>query len=266
MALGTQIPSQIVTKLTPLLSKQIDTMSKLAETMSSDSLNLSPEVTCSDPNVKKIKTDLQLFQKEISRLNSIVNNTNGVVNSIKTISIVANTSKLAQLIIPAVSGVPSGPVTALINLFTKLGENANSAITCLENVIKNIKSQQQLISNTVADVLNTLGPICDSEVFETSSEVADIITDTNLNLYPTEFYTEINVSDDDITNRFEVISNLLENQINVLNNLLEAPSKVYQGNTFPDIELGKVDDYYINTITNQIYGPKTINGWGTPVN
>jgi chromosome segregation ATPase len=269
MALGTQLPSQIVTKLTPLLTKQLDVISKLADTMASDSMNLPAETSCSDPNVKKIKTDLRKFQNEITRLNSIIRNTSNIVNTIQTITTIAQSAKLSQLIIPAVVGVPQGPITVLINLFTKLVDNAKSAITCLENVLQNTTAQIQTVNSTIADVLNELGSICDTEVFETTNDIADIISQTSLRdltRYPTKFYNTLNVSDEDIDNRFDTIAELLANQIDVMTNLLEAPSKVLQGIAPPTSELGKVDDYYINLNTNQIFGPKTQTGWGQPVN
>lgn len=33
----------------------------------------------------------------------------------------------------------------------------------------------------------------------------------------------------------------------------------------PSADLGNIGDYYTDTLTGQLYGPKTCNGWGTPV-
>ena len=269
MALGTQIPSTIVGKIVPLISDQINLISKFADKISSDSLNLEPDVICSDPRVQKIKSNLQILQQEISKLNTIIDSTTRISNIIEKVSAAAAAAKLLQLAIPAATGVPSGPITVLINTFTKLVDNCSSAILCLNSILLSTKIILPLINSSIGDVLNKLGSICNSEIFETSQEVADIINQSNLqdlNRYPTEFYNSLNVSDDDIFNRFDIISELLESELNVVDNLIEAPSDVIRGNGAPNATIGKVDDYYINTTTYQIFGPKTLNGWGRPVN
>lgn len=265
MAIGTQIPSRIVLKLTTLMSKQLTSISGLVSKMSLDSLNLSASASCSDPNVKKLKNDLRKFQNELTRLNSIIENVNRIIPVIQNITNIASASRISQLLIPAVQGVPAGPVTVLINLFTKLVENSNSAIISIQNILNNANAQLSQINNTMANVLNIIGGICNSETFETSAEIAEIIQQTPED-YPSEFYTELNVSDDDINDRFNVITSLLENQIDVITNLIEAPSQVITGTGVPSVDLGKIDDYYIDTITNQIYGPKTTEGWNSSIN
>ena len=129
----------------------------------------------------------------------------------------------------------------------------------------------------IANSINTIGSICNNESFTVTSEVASIINNassiigndtSNINdQYPTEFYTNINVSDDDINLRFNTISELLENQLDVMTNLVEAPSKVYQASGVPENNLGKLGDYYINLDNQSIYGPKAqADDWGQPVN
>jgi len=267
MSLGTQLPSQIVSKLTTLMSNQLNSISNLVSKMSSDSLNLAANATCSDPTVQKLKRDLQKFQNEVDRLNTIISNIDRIIPIIRNITTIASTSRAAQLLIPAAPGVPTGPVTLLINLFTKLVENSNSAIISIQNIVNNANSQLQTINNVMADILNTIGSICNTEVFDTSAEIAEIIQRPLAgSIFPTEFYTELNVSDEDINNRFNVITSLLENQISVMNNLIEAPSKVLSGAGLPTLNLGEINDYYIDTVTNQIFGPKTVDGWNTSIN
>ena len=86
-------------------------------------------------------------------------------------------------------------------------------------------------------------------------------------LLPSEFYNELNVSDDDLEDRSDAIESLLQQQRNLLSSLLEAPSKVYQEAGAPDIALGKVGDYYIDTQNKLIYGPKLVaDTWGMGIN
>lgn len=44
-----------------------------------------------------------------------------------------------------------------------------------------------------------------------------------------------------------------------------AGSQIYSGTTVPASTLGKVGDYYLNTTTYLLYGPKTASGWGSPI-
>jgi hypothetical protein len=86
-------------------------------------------------------------------------------------------------------------------------------------------------------------------------------------LVGTEFYTEENVSEADLAARSTTIEELVTQQRNLLTSLQEAPSKVYQADGVPAGDLGKLGDYYIDTTTSKIYGPKlAITDWGTPVN
>ena len=277
MAIGTQIPSQIVQQIILLLSKQIDAISNLAEKTSTDCLNLAHNVKCSDPTVKQIKGQLADLQRLIDQLNIIINRTADIISIINTVATTAFVLKIIQLAIPAVPGVPTGPITELINIFTKLIDNAKSSINSLKGILANIKSQFNRINSLIANSINTIGSICNNESFTVTSEVASIINnassiignDTSIinDQYPTEFYTNINVSDDDINLRFNTISELLENQLDVMTNLVEAPSKVYQASGVPENNLGKLGDYYINLDNQSIYGPKAqANDWRQPVN
>ena len=277
MAIGTQIPSQIVQQIILLLSKQIDAISNLAEKTSTDCLNLAHNVKCSDPTVKQIKGQLADLQRLIDQLNIIINRTSDIISIINTVATTAFVLKIIQLAIPAVPGVPTGPITELINIFTKLIDNAKSSINSLKGILANIKSQFNRINSLIANSINTIGSICNNESFTVTSEVASIINNassiigndtSNINdQYPTEFYTNINVSDDDINLRFNTISELLENQLDVMTNLVEAPSKVYQASGVPENNLGKLGDYYINLDNQSIYGPKLqADDWGQPVN
>ncbi|MGV4463113.1 hypothetical protein ACQ1PR_05930 [Ornithobacterium rhinotracheale] len=44
----------------------------------------------------------------------------------------------------------------------------------------------------------------------------------------------------------------------------EDGKSLLSGTTAPNTSTGKVGDFYINTTTNQIYGPKTSSSWGSP--
>lgn len=43
-------------------------------------------------------------------------------------------------------------------------------------------------------------------------------------------------------------------------------SQIHSGTGAPDASLGVVGDYYLDKDSYELYGPKTSNGWGTPLN
>ncbi len=45
-----------------------------------------------------------------------------------------------------------------------------------------------------------------------------------------------------------------------------AGSRILSGTTNPSASTGTVGDYYLNKTTGDFFGPKTISGWGMPVN
>lgn len=44
-----------------------------------------------------------------------------------------------------------------------------------------------------------------------------------------------------------------------------AGSKIYSGNGVPASNTGAAGDFYLDLSTSNFYGPKTANGWGTPI-
>lgn len=267
MAIGTQIPLQIVEKIISVLSNQMSTISNLADKIALDCLNLPPETQCSDPLILQVKQQLTNLQILITELDALINSISSIANSIKSVATVATALKLVQLAIPMVPGVPSGPITELINIFTKLIENSKSAGSSLTNILENIKSQFNSINSNIANSIKKLTSICSNEQFEASADVNRLINPVELAPeYYSKFYTTINVSQDDIDARLDNIQDLLDDQINVMQNLIEAPSKVIVSTVSPAVTNGNINDYFVNTSTNQIFGPKTNEGWGTPVN
>lgn len=269
MAIGTQIPAQIVQTIVPILSKRMSLISTLAEKIISDCVNLPVGVSCDDPSVRNIKQQLKNLQTAINTINPLLSNINNIINIIQTVVTVATILKTIQLAIPSVPGVPAGPITELIIIFTKLIENSKSCIDSLKGLTGSSQSQFNRIDSLIADAINKIGSICSNEQFEVSANVADIISRSSnqgntQNLqqpYNTEFYTSFNVSDDDIEYRLKSIQDLLDNQLDVMQNLIESPSKVLRGQQLPTDSIGNINDYFVDTRTNIVYGPKTDAGW-----
>ncbi len=45
-----------------------------------------------------------------------------------------------------------------------------------------------------------------------------------------------------------------------------AENQVYSGTEIPAPTFGKTGDYYLNTMTSMLYGPRKTMNWGTPIN
>ena len=82
----------------------------------------------------------------------------------------------------------------------------------------------------------------------------------------TEFYSQYNVSDDDINSYVTSIDKLVSDQENLLASLQEAPAQSYDGDGPPDSSIGKLGDYYIDTANKVMYGPKMASDWNNGIN
>ena len=123
----------------------------------------------------------------------------------------------------------------------------------------------QIIEGEVFNNKNRLNPgvFCIRSTKPLNSICSSIEGDIDYNdLVATEFYNDLNVSETDLDDRSDAIEQLLKQQQNLLTSLIEAPSKVYQGEGLPNNNIGKPGDFYIDTKTQQVYGPKmSINSW-----
>ena len=129
----------------------------------------------------------------------------------------------------------------------------------MESVVNYLEDTEKKLAKEMADLF--------SKMREQRESIAlNGIEDYN-DLLPSEFYTDINVSDTDLQERSDNIELILTLQRDLLSSLQEAPSKVYQEDGLPAADLGKIGDYYIDLTTSIVYGPKiTATDWGTPVN
>lgn len=264
MAIGPQIPSEILKQIIPIVMQQLQTISKLAEQLVIDATMLASDAKCDDLEVQRLK---RLLENLNSAINVFLQTTKSIGNIspiLSGISVTASILKLAQLAIPSVPGVPSGPVSQLIILFDKLGANSKSAATSLNGVITSIQSELTRITGLIDSVINKLGNICNGDTFDAPATIINNGDTNNLidsNIYQSIFYDPINVSNVDITQRLTAIQDLVNNNQNVLTSLIEAPSNILFGQTNPLSDTGNINDFYINTETNLIFGPKTNDGW-----
>ena len=280
----------IVKQINRQTDKLVDSVNKAVQS----SIKLPKGTSCDDPNVKKIKDDLAQIQKQITKLQEIVPKIQTTVNTVQTIVKTASTIKtvisIAQLSNPLTApGFIAQQLTAIqdatiANAIASLDQFKSIPVDLslkLATIVPPLTSAIQKVAATCngdLDGLETLQiPTLDTGAGDGTGAgggtrtgdgtgAGDGTGDYN-DLLPSEFYNELNVSDDDLQDRSDAIESLLQQQRDLLSSLLEAPSKVYQEQGTPNQSLGKIGDYYIDTENKLIYGPKlVIDSWGMGIN
>lgn len=258
----------IVKQINQQTDKLIDSVNKTVQS----SIKLPKGASCDDPNVKKIKDDLAQIQKQITKLQEIVPKIQTTVNTVQTVvktaAAVKSAIALAQL---------SNPVTAPLFIAQQLTAiqdatiaNAIASLDQFKSIPIDLTSKLATIVPPLLSAIQKVAATCNGDL--DGLETLQIPTldsgDGDYNdLLPSEFYNELNVSDDDLQDRSDAIESLLQQQRDLLSSLLEAPSKVYQEPSIPNQSLGKIGDYYIDTQNKLIYGPKLVtDSWGMGIN
>jgi len=264
MAIGTSIPLDIIKRIIPAIMKQAEQISKFATDLSNKAAMIPENTKCEDPITAELKDQLQQIQQAIENLKQLLNLINTIIPILENLGIIGTIIKIIQLLIPSIPGVPNGPITEIINTITQLITNIKSAIKTLEGVQNAVNRHSGASNSNLAKSVNKLGGICINDVFDISQELADELNRLNGQLdsgLDSEFYRVVNVSDEDILDREQLIQELLQQQNNLLAVLKEAPSQVINQSGIPNNSIGDVGDYYIDSSTNSVYGPKTNIGW-----
>jgi hypothetical protein len=258
------LPPQITDKAIQQLNKLVDQLGDKVVTVAKDSVKLPEKCKCDDPRIKKIKKDLTDVQTLITKLQTELPKIQKIINVTKTVITAANGVKTALS-----AAQLSNPVTAPVFLAMLLKDvqdvtikNALASVQQLAKVPPTLTAQLSKFVPPIQDALGKIGSSCNGDIPEISipTSTADSGSafgegfDYN-DLLDSEFYQEINVSQEDLTKRSEDIQKLIEQQRSLLT-LQEAPSQVYQQVGRPSDDLGKTGDYYIDTQNLMIYGPK----------
>lgn len=263
-----KLPAKAVSEVIKQVDTQTDKLLQDVTKTVQESIKLPVNCKCDDPRIKKIKKQFADIQDQITKIQETIPKIQSSIDSVKSVIATANAIKatitVAQL---------SNPVTAPLFIAQQLTAIQDATIV---NAIESL-NQFATIPTTLVSKLSTVAPpllsalskisnVCNGQVDDIQlpeSVVNDLENRNNLNdLVSTEFYKDINVSEDDLNNRADAIQQLLDQQQNLLQSLQEAPSKVFNGSGVPSRELGKIGDYYIDTDTQTVYGPKsTQNSW-----
>lgn len=232
-----KLPGKAVTEVIKQIDKQTDKLLQDVTKTVQDSAKIPENCNCDDPRVQQIKKQLASIQEQITSVQRTIPKIQTTINSVKTVVATANAIK-ASVTIAQLSNPITAPLfiaqqlmaiqdATIVNAIEALGQFSSVPTTItskLESIVPPLLASISKISN----VCN--GDIDDLEIPESVLNNASVdgtgIGDYN-DLIDTEFYTELNVSNDDLENRSDVIEQLLEQQRNLLQSLQEAPSKVY---------------------------------------
>ena len=266
----TKLPAIGVNLIQKEFNKIIDQTLDSTKEVITDSVKLPKGIKCDDPRITKIKADLTSVQDGITKIKDTIPKIQKAVDSVKTAITIAqgiiNTINAAQL---------SNPVTAPVFIANQLAAiqnqlivNGVAAIQPLSNIPTQTLSKLETLVPPLVAAIARLNSVCpaDDELTvpiltdESDDNLDDIfgIDDFNDQI-SSEFYRDVNVSEFDLNQRSDVIEQLVEQQRDLETSLQEAPSQVYKQAGTPSAELGKIGDYYVDTETNTVYGPKKSN-------
>jgi DNA repair exonuclease SbcCD ATPase subunit len=256
------LPGQGVELAITQLNKLVDQLDSKITEVTKESVKLPEKCKCDDPKIKRIKQQLTEVQNLITKVQTEVPKIQQIISVTKTLVTTANSVKTA------ISAAQlSNPVTAplFIAMLLKDVQDATikNAVTSLDRLAKfppTLTAKLSKFVPPIQDALNKLSSSCgDGDLpnisIPTSTSGSGAGVDDYNDLLDTEFYTEINVSEEDLTKRSDDIKQLLDYQQS-LTTLIEAPSTVFQQQGRPNNDLGKAGDYYIDTQNLMIYGPK----------
>jgi hypothetical protein len=254
------------------LTTQLDRLTETVSKAIQNANKLPKNCNCDDPRVQQVKEQLGSIQTQINTLQENVPKIQQTINQVTKLVNVAQGVKSAITIAQL-----SNPVTAPLFIAQQLMAiqdativNAISSLKQFSTLPQQLTSRMQSLTPQLLSVVQKVSSACNGNVDELSlpeSITTEDLTSNYNDSVETEFYNELNVSNQDLQNRSQQIETLLQQQQNLLNSLLEAPSQVYQAAGPPDNSLGKYGDYYIDLTASNIYGPKLSDtDWGQPIN
>lgn len=247
------------TKLERQFWRILKKISVIGAAIALESVNLPENIKCSDPRVVRIKSLLKQFQTYLQEFVKYL----GYISITATVLFIIAQGATAYLAYQNALPVPTTPginsiigaqsellskildilkkYTPLFALFTASIISASVMITPAINMISQICKDEIPINKYTAAVLDKINAM--------AVEVEGVSQSNS------RFYQDINVSEEDIKSRQDVIDELLRQQRD-LSELIEAPSRVFTTTSKPDITFAKTGDYVIDQTNRVIYGPK----------
>ena len=258
-----KLAGKLTNRLVELGLKETDKLIDKSLRIVQDTIQLPENCNCDDPKIKKLKRDLEEIQQLIGRVQQTIPKVQEVVDVTKSVVNIAKGIKTAITVAQL-----SNPITAPLFIAQQLqaiqDATITNALTCINQLAEYpstlINKLPPVIMPPIQEALQKLSSSCNGVVPDitmlstTDTDVIDI--NTYNDLYPSEFYRDINVSEQDLLDRATTIQTLILRQLDVLSNLQEAPSAVFQQDGTPNLDIGKLGDYYVDTQNLIFYGPK----------
>lgn len=273
-----KLPGIVIDQIKPVVIKQLEKFNSITGKIEQRLESLSKNVKCNDVEIIDLKNKLNQLKTILENINRIQQRLQPLATRLQAVTNTVNTIGGILLAVPAIIGVPEGPKTQTIQTIADLVAGINAVVNVLNILLKIIYKIIPKALNLINKAEQTINSLCkttnDSSANTNNNPTAALqannINNTELSAdialtndaFPSEFYQTVNVSNLDIQQRVDSINNLIDEQLNVLTNLKEAPSKILYNAGTPSADLGNVGDYYIDTNTQTVYGPKTtINSW-----
>ncbi len=267
----TNKPSVAINKLQTALNKVISKLNqKVSEAISKSNVLPKNNISGDDPRIKEIKQILEQIQRYIAQVQNILRILNIVIPILTVAAQIAAVIINGQVALP----IPAPPaISQALAVQNELVANIAKTLTQASIILAVINGAVALASGLLATVINSVSAICNSETFAINQDTKNAIDSIDNEVAATttvesKFYQLINVSQDDIELREDLITQLQEDQRSLLD-LLEAPSRVIVGiaDEQPQSDQGKEGDYFINQNTRIIYGPKISDvNWPAGIN
>ena len=294
-----KLPAKGVNKFVGVFDKQIDRLVDQVMKVVHDSTKLPPNLKCNDPSIKQIKDQIAQIQKQIVTIQELVPKIQTAVSTVKSLIAVAQGIKLTLTVAQL-----SNPITAPVFIASQLMLIQDAVLVNAITSLKSLSAIPATLPGKLAPLIpqlvaaaNIVGNACGNEeppldiptISDNGDSGAGDSGDSGNNgnngydglgdridgiddvagygdALKTEFYTKVNVSEEDLDFRSDTIEQLLSQQRDLLTSILEAPSKVHQTTAEPTGSLGKLGDYVIDNVNKNMYGPKLENNsWGQPV-
>lgn len=233
--------------------------------------NIPTNVNCNDADIKELRNRLEALLKILNTTNDIV----PIINTILSVLQLLVTAGSAAATAATVVIPTAGAIVTAGQAAGELAANAGTVVNLISFSIKRLIALFPSILLTVQRADKLLNDLCNetnnnSDSFInnlTNSSSANIVVTTSpflsaqdlLDQYPSEFYNNLNVSDEDLNNRYQTIVKLIDDGFDVINNLVELPTSVLTGQGAPANTVGVSGDFYINTQNNELFGPKPTN-------
>jgi hypothetical protein len=263
-------PVLIAARLLPLLNKYIGTLQQLGVVELPNLLeNIPTNVTCDDADVRELRNKLEALLNFLEKINDLIAVLSTVVDVLKILAQVGQAVAAANALIAPTNGAAQSAGESNAQLAQNSLTVANILLSIFDRllalfptILKSASETQRFLNNLcnesndrVNDFLNNLSGNDTIDVTLVTPPTAAEILDQ----YPSTFYTELNVSDEDLNARYQEIVELIDGGFDVINNLVELPTNVLTGQGAPVDTLGTAGDFYIDTQTNQLFGPKPTN-------